>query len=143
MTDRELMQMALDALTVQTVINSCGKYFTVDPDKASQAAKVLRDRLMEPEPQPVAEVSRSKKNSQYLYFLPLDEGKKLPEGTKLYATPIGRECKWRGLNFDEVYKLKDEVKEFCQAPYGQRITVGAFAGAFWQAIEKRLKEKNT
>ena len=54
MTDRELMQMALDALeSWQKTCLDCGRS-SEELGRATKPIKALRDRLAQPEPEPVA-----------------------------------------------------------------------------------------
>ena len=118
MTDRELMQQALDAL-----INAKGYIFhNVLNDKANQydtAIEALRARLAQPELEPVAWIYRGNLHP----FDPSDwaEAPVRP----LYEAPPQRE--WKGLTDEEIR----------YAPRG-----GTFFD-FARAIEAKLKEKNT
>jgi hypothetical protein len=49
-------------------------------------------------------------------------------------------CKWSGLDIDEVYELTQRILGFVNKT--GPINYGVFAGAFWVAIEQKLKEKN-
>jgi hypothetical protein len=88
MTDRELMQMALDALEK---IEMGG-----DPRWASDVTPALHARLAQPEPEPVAwmsqggDVSRSRRYFEEMGFVDL-----IP----LYTAPPQRE--WQGLTDEE------------------------------------------
>jgi len=117
MTDRELMQMALDWLD-----DGCGKY----TDEYQNLIEALRARLAQPEPEPVAWMY----NGNLHEFDPSDwaEGEVIP----LYTAPPQR--KWQGLTDEEI------LEEYRQA-YGDDgdLTDVYFA----RAIEAKLKEKNT
>jgi hypothetical protein len=100
MTDRELMQQALDAL-------EC-----MNEGAFNAEIKLLRARLAQPEPEPVAWMH----DSHVGFNVPL------------YTAPPQRE--WQGLTDEEQLEI---MKQF--GP-GQR-------GLFADAIEAKLKEKNT
>ena len=116
MTDKELMQQALDALEI-----ACDRHGTVggaqtDWGKWDAAAHALRARLAQPEQEPVAwmsqggDVSRSRKHFKEMGFTNL-----IP----LYTTPPQRE--WVGLTgevFDEKLFAGFEVFWDVQARIG-------------------------
>jgi hypothetical protein len=121
MTDRELMQMALDALEKHVL-----EYET---------AEALRARLAQPEPEPVAWL--------YDLYSPDDPTEIIKDWTAsslaevkrcggvnlrpLYTAPPQRE--WQGLT-------KEEARELCVANVPYVVDMVA-------ALEARLKEKNT
>ena len=115
MTDRELMQQALDALE-----SDCGA-------TKFGASEALRARLAQPEPEPVAWMY----NGNLHEFDPSDwaEGEVIP----LYTAPPQRE--WQGLTDEEVGMLTvfDGL---------HHVEVPLLAD-FARAIEAKLKEKNT
>jgi len=109
MTDRELMQQALDALDAYSW------------EQVQVAANALRDRLAQPEQEPVAwmYVNQDGECEQIEYAAPPDD----PSVTPLYTTPPQRP--WVGLTDDDYETLSQY--------------------AFVEVIEKveaLLKEKN-
>ena len=110
MTDRELMQMALDALESVRPYDVDNLYGLDDEITA------LRDRLAQPEPEPVCD--------------------KNPLGCWSVRCQLGRVCKntaspkreWVGLTDDEVYEIADISDCF------EDIV---------EATAAKLKEKNT
>lgn len=140
MTDRELMQQALDALTF------CG-----DPEEAfdreEAAAEALRARLAQPDPEPVAWISDSptKGSGKQLHWTKAAAYHWSSNITPLYTAPPVREWQW----------LTDEDEDRCRvdagAAYqrhirnirGQQITpADDYEWHLIRAIEARLKEKN-
>jgi hypothetical protein len=118
MTDRELMQQALDAL-----INAKGYIFhNVLDDKGNRydtAIEALRARLAQPEPEPVAcDCDSPAWCKQY------KKCHRAMLGFEPYVAPPQRE--WKGLTDEEIR----------YAPRG-----GTFFD-FARAIEAKLKEKN-
>jgi hypothetical protein len=113
MTDRELMQMALDALEKHVL-----EYET---------AEALRARLAQPEPLPAKSKGAlsHEENKQHNKKI-LD--KFYEENAHLYTAPPQRE--WVGLTDDEATILF-------------RLCLGKTYDHFWQAIEAKLKEKNS
>lgn len=132
MTDRELMQQALDALDSD------------NPDIQLRAATALRARLAQPEPEPVA----------WMYEYGTDNGDAVNEVrwyknvsltppvltynrnvVPLYAAPPQRE--WQGLTDEEVRSLWDNhvVPMFGRKHMNPII--------FGRVLEAKLKEKNT
>ena len=146
MTDRELMQQALEALAWcfrNTVY--------ADPDGTIAA---LRERLAQPEQEPAAYV-RDQDNPSYMFTSPPRQERqepvakichdlpghigwnpKLPhlpdEGTPLYTAPQPRQ--WVGLTEEEVVQVLGNVRE--------SVSGNVFL-AFARAIEAKLQEKNT
>ncbi len=116
MTDRELMQMALDALDSD------------NPDIQLRAATHLRAVLAQPEPEPLPAKSKGAlshdENKQHNKMI-LD--KFYEDNAHLYTAPPQRE--WQGLT-------PEEAKEISLANRPYVIDMIA-------ALEKRLKEKNT
>ena len=118
MTDREIMQQALEALTAYDGTNG-----------ASQRKRVLaalRDRLAQPEQEPVA--CPYCKNSATLGALYYDQN--CVGCVKRMTTPPQRT--WQGLT-------DEEIEQGCKESW---VTEQAFQSAVWWA-EARLKEKNT
>ena len=146
MTDRELMQQALDALIdaadsqnweMQQNIDQHGEWYrrSVNLKQSttnSQAAiEALRARLAQPEPEPVAwmeVVKRIDPNSREISEQTILRNYDTGHGEPLYTAPPQRE--WQGLT--------DEEKVIA---YGMFEMMGAIGYA--QAIEAKLKEKNT
>ena len=149
MTDRELMQMALDALL--------RVWHSERNIKHSEAIEALRARLAQPEPEPVAWMY----NGNLHEFDPSDwaEG----EVTPLYTAPPQRECvscaglccqdyekcnlpctprgreqarrEWQGLTDEEVFAALVAVD-------GNTKRLAPGFVAFYCAIEAALKAKN-
>jgi len=127
-TDRELMQQALDALMTVTygVPDTWGGVV-----KASQTIETLRARLAQPEPEPVAVWELQEGGWDTIADPEWMES--LPIGTKLYTAPPQRE--WQGLTADEIKDLH----------YGIKVKgMGAFSTEdIYRVVEAKLKEKNT
>jgi hypothetical protein len=111
MTDRELMQMAIDALEQPSPIGGF--------NNQEYVAKALRDRLAQPEPEPVA---WGNKKGEFKVHQEADEDFK-STALPFYTTSQKRE--WVGLTEDE--------KQFFKAM--------GFSGI--DIVEAKLKEKNT
>ena len=117
MTDRELMQQALDALEhLQTDIE--WQYKSPTRTMLRKVEKALRARLAQPEPEPVAWMRSDKGHLDF---------HKHTDYVPLYATTPQRE--WQGLT-------KEEARELCVANVPYVVDMVA-------ALEARLKEKNT
>jgi FtsZ-binding cell division protein ZapB len=121
MTDKELMQMALDALIdaadsqnweMQQNIDQHGEwyrrslYLKQATTNSQEAIKALRARLAQPEPEPL--------------WIRNEEGK-----LELHATP---QREWQGLTDEDVWELAQKTPDFSE-------TVAA--------VEAKLKEKNS
>jgi hypothetical protein len=123
MTDRELMQMALDALDwkLTTLLKKSWENHHIH-----EVVKALRYRLAQPEPEPVAWLAyKDGFQEAYITSNPLgytDEYKTLP----LWAHPP----EWVGLTDEEI----DVAVKSCN-------TVDTYK--YFRAIEAKLKEKNT
>ena len=145
MSDRELMQMALKVPLVEllesvpenarlSVDDEDGYRTTYHPvgRLCHEAAKALRVRLAQPEPDPVAwmYVNKDGECEQIEYGEPLDD----PSVTLLYAAPPKRS--WVGLTEEEFFDLLHFDGKLDQ------VEVPLIAD-FIRAIQKKLKEKNT
>ena len=117
MTDRELMQMALDWLD-----DGCGKY----TDDYQNVIDALRTRLAQPEPLPAKSKGAlsHEENKQHNKKI-LD--KFYEENAHLYTAPPQRE--WQGLTDEEI---TETLKRF---GLGERAALA-------RAIEAKLKAKN-
>ena len=118
MNDRAVMQQALEALSRSEYL---GWQLNIPIIKA------LRERLAQPEREPVATVESKTGNPDILMSWWHEPA--LPVGTKLYTTPPRRE--WQGLT-------EEEIEKVC-------VPLGAAMLSFPEvarAIEAKLKEKN-
>lgn len=134
MTDRELMQMALDALRM------CNAETMYASQRAAMAN--LNERLSQPEPnpsnstglEPVADCDQmpvawmNEKAGGYRYY---SWQKQYPNDTPLYTTPP--KCEWVGLTDEEIQTVVNKV---ASGEY-------QYSDTFARAIEAKLKEKNT
>jgi hypothetical protein len=82
MTDRELMQQALEALIKAHPYSNSNK----DLDGHSEAITALRERLAQPEQEPVAWVCYGASEKHDIDYFQ-DEVDAIPVGTQLYASP--------------------------------------------------------
>ena len=117
MTDRELMQMAIDALEQPSPIGGF--------DNQAYVAKALRDRLAQPEPEPVA---WGNKKGEFKVHQEADDAFK-STAIPFYTAPPKRECV--GLTDEEIENLW-EMAQAWNAPKH-----------FYILIAAKLKEKNT
>ena len=124
MTDRELMQMALDAIE--------GFYpsLTELHNAHTKTAEALRARLAQPEPEPVvwkfAGALFHDRDEVFSWYKRGDVSNIPP--LPLYTAPPQR--KWQGLTDEEIHstdRYEEDRKLYC----------------FARAIEAKLKEKNT
>jgi hypothetical protein len=116
MTDKEVMQMALDALETHAEhYPHMVKGYTVD------AVQALRAALAQPEPKPVAFVVYDSESNDIVWA---EAGMHLKQNTPLYTAPPQRE--WQGLTDEEIHVI---IRD---APL-----------SIFRAIEAKLKEKNT
>lgn len=120
MTDRELMQMALDAIE--------GFYpsLTELHNAHTKTAEALRARLAQPKPQPVAWVAYENGEKHGIDF-DEDDIAELPVGTMLYTAPPQRE--WQGLTDEEAEQIADAHWDD--------------PDMFIEAIENALRRKNS
>jgi hypothetical protein len=82
MTDREAMQQALEALIKAHPYSNSNK----DLDGHSEAIAALRERLAQPEQEPVAWVCYGASEKHDIDYFQ-DEVDAIPVGTQLYASP--------------------------------------------------------
>ena len=126
MTDRELMQMAFDALEL------------CDPVRVEKEVEALRARLAQPEPEPKCGAIIEVFGKDWrLDYMSLPVGKhKLYTQQYTYTAPPQRE--WQGLT-------DEEVRDFWSWSMTQDAehTANTQQHAFARAIEAKLKEKNT
>jgi len=115
MTDRELMQMAIDALEQPSPIGGF--------NNQEYVAKALRDRLAQLEPEPVA---WGNKKGEFKVHQEANEDFK-STALPFYTTPPKRE--WVGLTNEEI----EEAIKSCN-------TIDTYK--YFRAIEAKLKEKN-
>lgn len=125
MTDKEVMQMALDALVeAQEYVESEGW-----PYDFSESIEALRTALAQPDPKPVAWGIRNSRptEKQLLTMAMLYEPPYSPLVVPLYTAPTQRE--WVGLTDDESNELAHGYSD-------DAITL-------MYETEAKLKEKNT
>ena len=135
MTDRELMQQALDAL--ESVFEGEGKgadHWTVtggtyEAVECMNAMRALRARLAQPEPEPVAWMHEWNGDVQINNLAAECYGEHWTR-TPLYTAPPQRE--WQGLTNEE----QGEVAWSCGAMSADWLD-------FARAIESKLRGKNT
>ena len=130
MTDRELMQQALDALQeyvgVVVSVNDPNDWTPKVADAgepARKAIEALRARLAQPEPEPVAWVLEAQMvwwNDKFTHI-----SQAPPRNTPLYTAPPQRE--WQGLTTAERKALWNVTKK---------------PSEFAEMVEAKLKEKN-
>jgi len=82
MTDREIMEQALEALIKAHPYSNSNK----DLDGHSEAITALRERLAQPEQEPVAWVCYGASEKHDIDYFQ-DEVDAIPVGTQLYASP--------------------------------------------------------
>jgi hypothetical protein len=118
MTDRELMQQALDALQ--------GNWRTDESDKAIET---LRTALAQPDPEPVAWRFHDRNMWCYVdHLTDLQQDKFKP----LYTEPPKK--KWVGLTEEDIQGLHYQIKTKGMGVYSTED--------IYRAIEAKLKKKN-
>jgi hypothetical protein len=127
MTDRELLQMALDALKHLCLHSAAIKGY--DGEQVQPAIDALKARLAQPEQEPVAWADRFDIDRDGHDFW-VNRQEPAKDGVPLYTAPPQRE--WVGLTDEEVMSL---LPGAVRLPPGWVDTV--------RAIEAKLKEKNT
>jgi hypothetical protein len=132
MTDRELMQQTLEVLVDINKL-SVGENAISLPAEIDWAMDALRERLAQPEQEPVAYSYKSRITGAQGFshhpmprFIDADSWDIKP----LYTTPPASKP-WVGLTDEEQQKLYDEW-----------IKAGDGWGTFYALIEAKLKEKN-
>jgi hypothetical protein len=129
MTDKDAMKLALDALETEVSIDwTNNDEFNASAEKMHEAITALKERLAQPEQEPVAWFTQARN------FVPLDEfpkeEAKLYGWNELYLRPPQRT--WVGLTDEDIgdaYVAWDDAD-------------GASFADFARAIEAKLKEKN-
>ena len=122
MTDREIMQQALE--TLDRVMSH---------GSAVQEAKdILRERLAQPEQEPVAWLVQYSNKHEFVWGQKPQWIADAVGIEPLYTTPPRRE--WVGLTDDQVSAIADQ-----HSVEGFELDIMAFA----RSIEAKLKEKNT
>jgi len=132
MTDRELMQMALDLIEPLA-----GRTAEV-AQKIEDAIKALRNRLAQPEPEPVAIGEEWKPCVKLPIVVHVREQRKGETHVSTREGITKRKHEWVGLTDEEVKKIVDLNTE---DDYGYDIWCNGRAVA--RDVEAKLKEKNT
>lgn len=127
MTDREMMEMALEYL----IEFGMGEMPT---------AKALRNRLAQPE-QNLDHSIEVRCFGSTVTFTTRELLSKYKNGDRFYRIPPPKR-EWVGLDIDEIYDMSQKIKQFCTNDLDQ-MSLDKYAGAFAVAIEAKLKEKNT
>jgi len=151
MSDRELMQQALEALRTlhdenmdYLTRNNLGGENNQCMVFARETITALRERLAQPVQEPLATVESvatvvSESGNQEITMSWWHEPA-LPVGTKLYTSPP-KAAEWVGLTADEIWKCNKaksgSAVEFHICYAHQNVL------DFAEAIEAKLKEKNT
>ena len=126
--DRELMQQALEAMLA----------FPDDiSDEMFEAIRALKERLAQPEQEPVAWASKRTLDCIKDFDGTIYANGGFDDAVPLYTAPQPRQ--WQGLTDDEAFKILDNVLGF-NTSFGLETN---FVRAFVRAIEAKLREKNT
>jgi hypothetical protein len=156
MTDRELLQQALDALYENTSYSMHGDPRTYQDQRNHDTIKELQAKLAQPEPaecdggqcgiggyckqcpktqhepEPVAWVSDREARMVWWNDKFTHISQAPPRNTPLYTAPPKKE--WIGLTDEEIRNSATQGRtDFSRPPYEE----------FYRAIEAKLKEKNT
>jgi len=119
------MQMALDALeAMQSYARAENKGLRI----CDESIEALRDRLAQPEPEPVAYLWRGELFFPYEYQAIAEEG---DDAQPLYTAPPKRE--WVGLTDEEI---KEIIGNWGDTP------IKGYTRKLFDQIEAKLKEKN-
>ena len=133
MTDRELMQQALEALEEINKL-SVGENAICLPAEIDTAMDALRERLAQPEQEPVAWRFRSgtwfNREVQWRYIDTLDGAEGLRGLQPLYTAPR----QWQGLTDEERNNLWRKVVGWGDPSHDDEDLM--------KAIEAKLREKN-
>jgi hypothetical protein len=131
MTDRELLQMALDALESLQAWPETPENF-----KRFRAIEALRTALAQPEPEPVAwGVLDDDGQIDWTADYPFSDHPGWPNSAPLYTASPQRE--WVGLTDEEVSQME---KDYLWGGKAFNAELGYWA--VYRAIEAKLKEKN-
>ena len=133
MTDRELMQMVLKKLDHIWELGVEVESYRLSDDLLPEM-KALRDRLAQPEPEPVA---WGNKKGEFKVHQEADEDFK-STAIPFYAAPLKRE--WVGLTDEE---FVGQIHEHLEDMLSEANATNACAVEFAKLIEAKLKEKNT
>ena len=150
-TDRELMQMALDAL--EEACEIVGNAWAWRDEKGRTAAETLRARLAQPEPEPVAWVAYENGEKHGIDF-DEDEIAELPVGTMLYTAPPQEpqikqrtgDCLLTGVCAAEGHRIQKPQREWQDLTDDESDEIwGECLGVFdcLKMTQAKLKEKNT
>ena len=136
MTDKEVMQMALDALeSWQKTCLDCGRS-SEELGRSTKPLQALRARLAQPEQEPVAwmypddaDKMRSSETFCTVFSVQVGNASRGVLDVPLYTAPPKKE--WVGLTDDEIEKIFKTCTMFNTPVY------------FASQIEAKLKDKNT
>ena len=126
MTDKEVMQMALDAL--ERALSDDQPYIV----SCKQTVEALRAALAQPEPKPVAFVVYDSESNDIVWA---EAGMHLKQNTPLYIAPPQRE--WVGLTDEDKNQIAKEAYNKVE------LTAWELAQRVGEFTEAKLKEKNT
>lgn len=125
MTDRELLQQALDALEVEAY------GWELPPARTRNAIKALRARLAQPEPEPYGYLWFTKHmEHRFTHRMP-NQNERVADVTPIYTAPTQRE--WVGLTDEEI---RAEWLKVIDPNGGDEIT------ALARGIERLIRSKN-